>query len=59
MGDSERTQTSPGPEHMLRLLRIAIESWPQFDTDASVNGGDLVEWFGEWRQQVKEALDLD
>lgn len=52
------------------LLAQAVEDWPQFDTDSAplapgciaeeaepVNGGDLVEWFGEWRAKVKAFLE--
>lgn len=52
------------------LLAQAVEDWPQFDTASAplapgcvaeeaepVNGGDLVEWFGEWRARVKAALN--
>ena len=39
------------------LLAQAVEDWPQFDGDDDVNGGDLVEWFGEWRARVKAMLD--
>lgn len=52
------TPTKPDPERIQELLEDALKSWPQFDTDEPVNGGDLVEWFSEWRRQVKEALDL-
>ena len=38
------------------LLREALDAWPQFDTDDDVNGGDMVDWFGQWRVRVKEAL---
>lgn len=38
-------------------LREAIDAWPQFDDpDAPVNGGDMVEWFGEWRREVIALL---
>ena len=58
MSNSEGTAAPSDAEQMQRLLQVAIDAWPQFDTDEPVNGGDLVDWFGEWRQQVKEALDL-
>jgi len=29
-----------------------------FDADESVNGADLVDWFGAWRERVKEALKV-
>lgn len=52
-------------------LQEALDEWPQFDADETeprtpgcipddddveVNGGDLVEWFGIWREQVKAML---
>lgn len=57
---------------MRSLLQQALDAWPQFDDeptgpllpgvfadddeDRDVNGGDMVEWFGEWRLGVKAAL---
>ncbi len=48
---------------MLTLLREALGAWAeQFDApddpdeDVSVDGGDLVEWFAEWRLRVREGL---
>ena len=54
---------------MLAALRRALEDWPQFETDSAplapgciadeaepVNGGDLVEWFGQWRDAVKDVI---
>lgn len=45
------------------LLRQAVQEWPQFDApahiEAPVNGGDMVEWFGEWRARVQQALDME
>lgn len=38
------------------LLNQLVGEWPQFDGDEDVNGGDMVEWFGEYRARVKEAL---
>lgn len=43
------------------LLQAAVEYEAEaFDADegedASVNGGDLVEWFAQWRENVKDAL---
>ncbi len=58
MSNSERAATSLDVEQIRQLLQDAIDAWPQFDADEPVNGGDLVEWFGEWRQQVKKELDL-
>jgi hypothetical protein len=43
-------------------LRDAVNAWPQFDVnpykgdECSVNGGDLVDWFGGWRERAKLAL---
>ena len=41
---------------MSALLREALDDWPQFDTDDDVNGGDMVDWFAQWRIRVREAL---
>lgn len=40
------------------LIAQAIEAWPQFDCEDEVNGGDLVEWFGQWRAKAKALLDV-
>ena len=34
-------------------LAEAVTAWPEFDTDEPVNGPDLVEWFGQYREQAK------
>lgn len=39
-----------------QLAGVAVDTWPQFDTDEAVNGGDLVEWFGGHRNALKSAL---
>lgn len=45
-------------ERKLRaVLQNAIETWPQYDSDGYVNGGDLVEWFGEWRLTAREVIN--
>ncbi len=48
---------------MLMLLQEALGAWAeQFDApddpdeDVSVDGGDLVEWFADWRLRVREGL---
>ena len=48
---------------MLTLLQEALGAWAeQFDApddpgeDVSVDGGDLVEWFADWRLRVREGL---
>jgi hypothetical protein len=51
------------PEVLKSLLQEAIDAWPQFDRDdgdpeAEVNGGDLVEWFGDFRERVRQALGV-
>jgi len=41
-----------------RLLREAIEAWPQFDTQhEEVSGADLVDWFYDFRQRAKAAVE--
>lgn len=61
---------APNDSALRAKLQEAVDEWPQFDVttdappslnsmyeeDSSVNGGDLVEWFGIWRAQVKELL---
>lgn len=55
--DGEITLRSPSPPSpMARLLKEAIEAWPQFDGEDEVNGGDLVEWFGEFRARCRGVL---
>jgi hypothetical protein len=39
-----------------RLVRDAVEQWPQFDGDEEVGGADMVEWFCNWRERAKEIL---
>lgn len=46
---------------LIDKLRDAVEAWPQFDDhsgapSAEVNGADLVEWFGSWREEAKALL---
>lgn len=43
---------------MLAALKKAIEDWPQFEegNDEPVNGGDMVEWFGNWIQIARAAV---
>ncbi|MCU6501934.1 hypothetical protein LPN04_29500 [Rugamonas sp. A1-17] len=43
-------------EPMEELLRDAVLSWPQFEQDEEVSGGDLVEWFAEFHQSAKEII---
>ncbi len=48
---------------MLALLKQALAAWAEkfdapddTDEDVSVNGGDLVDWFAQWRLRVREGL---
>lgn len=43
---------------MLGLLSQAVHDWPQFDSDDEVRGTDLVDWFGQWRDQARALLAL-
>lgn len=61
---------APSDSALRAKLQEAVDEWPKFDVDetamplpgcipedsAEVNGGDMVEWFGIWRAQVKELL---
>lgn len=53
--DAKRRAWSP--QRMRQLLEEAVrfeeKAW---DEDDGLSGGDLVEWFGEWRQRVKQEL---
>lgn len=37
---------------MLALLKGALEAWPEIDTDEEINGGDMVEWFGDFAERA-------
>lgn len=41
---------------MLAPLKQALEAWPDWENNEPVNGGDMVEWFGTWRETVKTAI---
>ncbi len=49
----------PEADQMHKLLKDAIDAWPQFETDTPVNGGDLVDWFAQWRLSVKACIGPD
>jgi hypothetical protein len=34
-----------------------VKRFPEFDTNESVSGGDLVEWFAEWRHAANRLLE--
>ena len=39
------------------MLEHAVKHWPQFDDpDGEVNGGDAVEWLGNYRAAAKAVL---
>lgn len=41
----------------IELLQEAVDSWPSFDHPyEQVSGADLVDWFYEWRERVKELM---
>lgn len=47
-----------GPVMTMRAVLIeAVSVWADaFDGDLSVDGGDLVAWFAEWRLRARDAL---
>jgi hypothetical protein len=55
LDNSNNSPGIPSPS-LLALAQQAIDEWPEFDSDDDVNGGDLVEWFGRWRDATKKAL---
>lgn len=52
----EQINRSPDKHDPVALLKEAVDEWPEFDGDESVNGGDLVEFFGDWRERAKKAV---
>lgn len=39
------------------MLIEVIEQWPELDDpDMDLNGADLLDWFAQWRERVKDAL---
>lgn len=48
----------PGYTAAFAAVSKAIEDWPQWDTDEPVNGGDMVEWFGNWIETAKRAVAM-
>jgi hypothetical protein len=49
------------PLTLAALIDEALGAWAdQFDgdpsTDISINGGDLLDWFADWRQRMREAI---
>ncbi|BCG83369.1 hypothetical protein [Mesorhizobium sp. 113-3-3] len=60
---AERQGPAVRVSDLLAVLKLAVTDWPQFDAppalrqpgcqpdgETDVNGGDLVEWFGNWRR---------
>lgn len=56
-------------EELRGLLLEAVQEFPEFDwnmdlpegttlAEADVNGGDLVDWFAQWRERVRTALGM-
>lgn len=41
---------------MLEALQQVLDDWPNWEDGEPVNGGDMVEWFGTWRETVKAAV---
>jgi hypothetical protein len=39
------------------LIKGFVEDWPEFDSDASINGSDMVEYAGNFYQEAKAALE--
>jgi len=52
---SKPTRRAKTPD-TLRLLRRVVTEWREFDRDEEVPGADLVDWFGEFRAEVKKVL---
>ena len=52
----DRNTTRARAAKLRTLLRRAVDDWPQFDGEESVNGGDLVEWFALFRTDAKRIL---
>ncbi|WP_192242781.1 hypothetical protein [Mesorhizobium silamurunense] len=67
-----RVATEAADKPALALLKSALADWPQFDVPTvlplpggipeelkeagEVNGGDMVEWFGEFREKAKAII---
>lgn len=41
---------------MRALLQDAVDAWPEFETDEEINGGDAVQWLGEYIANIKATL---
>lgn len=55
--NAERLHKPEPPAVLVDVLKEALSAWPgSFDGDAEINGGDLVEWFSEWRLKAHDAL---
>lgn len=39
-----------------QVLRQLIEDTAVFDTDMSINGADFIDWFAEYREELKSLL---
>lgn len=52
-----KTHESKNAPSMKAVLREAVDYLAEdFENDEPIDGGDLVEWFCEWREEAKRAL---
>lgn len=55
---SEPAGIAAGKAQMMEsLLRQALNDWPEFGTDEDVRGADLVQWFADWYERVRQQID--
>jgi hypothetical protein len=49
--------TLSDPMTLRDVVGEALEAFgEEFDNDTEINGGDLVEWFAEWREMAKAVV---
>lgn len=41
---------------LLGLVTMAVEAWPQYETDEEIDGGDMVDWFAGWRRMATDLI---
>jgi hypothetical protein len=45
------------PLTLAALIDEAVSAWAgEFEGNLHISGADLVEWFGDWRQRMREAI---
>jgi uncharacterized protein YdiU (UPF0061 family) len=45
------------PLTLAALIDEAVTAWAdEFEGNLHISGADLVEWFGDWRQRMREAI---